>query len=294
MSKKFLGYLAGIIAGIAYGLNPLFGLPLLNVLHLSVSTVLFFRYLIAVVILGIFLLFRRTSFRFTGLQLPVLILLGMLFASSSIGLFEAYQFIPSGIATTIVFLYPVLVALIMIFLKVRPTWQIWLAIALTFIGVLFFCQPVPGAVYHWPGFLLSFISALSYAVFIVILSHSSRIKNLSGTLITFYSLFFGSCSFLVYGLFRGMEFSLPNAAWPNIIGLAILPTIVSTAGLAISSRYVGPAKASVLGVLEPVTAIIIGLLAFGEQLNADIVIGLILTLGAITFMTITDKSKGGI
>ena len=116
------GYVAGIVTGVTYGLNPLFAVPLMKQ-GVSVDSILFFRYFLAVVILGCWMAARRESFRVSGHQIRRLLILGLLFSLSSFTLFEAYNYIPSGIATTIVFLYPVLVALIMMVLKVYPTWR---------------------------------------------------------------------------------------------------------------------------------------------------------------------------
>ena len=118
LSKKALiGYPAGIITGIAYGLNPLFGIPLMND-GASVDAILFFRYAIAVGLLGILLLLERQSFKVTVKQIGALFALGAMFTLSSIFLFEAFKYIPSGLATTLCFLFPVFVALTMVFLKV--------------------------------------------------------------------------------------------------------------------------------------------------------------------------------
>lgn len=115
LSKNaIIGYPAGIITGITYGLNPLFAVPLMKE-GASIESILFFRYIIAVLLLGAFLLLRKQSFRVSWKQAGVLLVLGLLYTTSSLTLFEAYKYIASGLATTIVFLYPVLVAIIMVF-----------------------------------------------------------------------------------------------------------------------------------------------------------------------------------
>ena len=129
--NTILGYIAGIVTGVTYGLNPLFAKPLLE-MGVSIDTMLSFRYLLAVLILGIWLVARKESLRINAAQTVRLVILGILFALSSATLFFSYNYIPAGLATTIVFLYPVLVALIMVILKVYPTWQVWLSIILTF------------------------------------------------------------------------------------------------------------------------------------------------------------------
>lgn len=118
--NAIIGYPAGIITGITYGLNPLFGVPLMKE-GAAIESILFFRYAIAVLFLSGFLLLSRQSFKISWKQAGVLLILGLLYTSSSVFLFEAYNYIASGLATTIIFLYPVLVAIIMVFLRVVPS-----------------------------------------------------------------------------------------------------------------------------------------------------------------------------
>ena len=292
LSKNaIIGYPAGIITGITYGLNPLFAVPLMKE-GASTESILFFRYVIAVLFLGVFLLLRKHSFRVSWKQAGVLLALGLLYTTSSLTLFEAYKYIASGLATTIVFLYPVLVAIIMVFLKVVPSWPVWLSIGLTFVGVAIMTQNDASQAVDPTGLLLSFASALVYALFIVIINRSKVIGNISNSLLTFYALSVGTFVFLGKiamsdtGVTTGLT---DHTIWLNLVGLAVLPTIVSTAMLAIATRNIGATKASVLGVFEPVTAILVGTFAFGEVLTTNIVIGILISMAAITFMIAMTK-----
>ncbi len=292
LSKKALiGYPAGIITGITYGLNPLFGMPLMNN-GAAIESILFFRYAFAVVILGVFLWLTKQSFRITAKQASVLLVLGLLYTASSLFLFEAYNYIASGLATTLIFLYPVLVAVIMVFLGVVPSWPVWLAIAATFGGVLIMTQGSGGESIDPVGVLLSLGSALVYALFIVIINRSKAIADISNSLLTFYALTVGAIVFLGKialsntAITAGIE---GGVAWLNLIGLALLPTIVSTASLAIATRNIGATKASVLGVFEPITAILVGTVMFGEPLTTNIMIGICIAILAVTFMISVTK-----
>lgn len=292
LSKKALiGYPAGIITGITYGLNPLFGMPLMNN-GAAIESILFFRYAFAVVILGVFLWLTKQSFRITAKQAGVLLVLGLLYTASSLFLFEAYNYIASGLATTLIFLYPVLVAIIMVFLGVVPSWPVWLAIAATFGGVLIMTQGSSGESIDPVGVLLSLGSALVYALFIVIINRSKAIADISNSLLTFYALTVGAIVFLGKialsntAITAGIE---GGVAWLNLIGLALLPTIVSTASLAIATRNIGATKASVLGVFEPITAILVGTVMFGEPLTTNIMIGICIAILAVTFMISVTK-----
>lgn len=292
LSKNaIIGYPAGIITGITYGLNPLFAVPLMKN-GAATESILFFRYAFAVLLLGLFLLLRKQSFRVSGKQIGVLFVLGLLYTSSSIFLFDAYEYIASGLATTLVFLYPVLVAIIMVFLKVVPSWPVWLAIAATFGGVLIMTQSDGSQTINPIGVLLSIASALVYALFIVIINRSKAIAGISNSPLTFYALMVGAIVFI--GKILSSDTAITagittEADWLNLVGLALLPTIVSTATLAIASRNIGATKASVLGVFEPITAIIVGTLMFGEPLTTNIIVGISIAMVAVTFMITVTK-----
>ena len=286
-----VGYIAGIITGVTYGLNPLFAMPLMNA-GAPVENILFFRYGLSVLILGCWLLAKHESFRVSGKQLVRLLILGACFTMSSLFLFEAYRLIPSGMATTIVFLYPVLVALIMVFMRVYPTWQVWFSIILTFIGVFVLSRNDGTHVIQTKGIVIAAASALAYAMFIVIVNRSKAIRKVSNTLLTFYALIVGTIVFMVKALAGGHSLLLGISgfsAWGNLLGLAVLPTIVSTATLALATRKIGAAKASVLGVFEPITAILVGALAFGEPVTMNVLIGIGLTMAAVTFMIVSSN-----
>lgn len=292
LSKNALiGYPAGIITGITYGLNPLFAVPLMNN-GAAIESILFFRYSFAVVMLGLFLLITRQSFKVSTKQLCILLVLGVLYTLSSLFLFGAYNYIASGLATTLIFLYPVLVAIIMVFLRVIPSWPVWLAIAATFSGVLVMTQGSGGESVKPVGVVLSLGSALAYSFFIVIINRSKVIADISNSLLTFYALTVGAFVFLGKIFFSDTVITAGISTsddWLNIVGLALLPTIVSTATLAIATRNIGATKASVLGVFEPVTAILVGTMVFGEPLTANIVIGIFIAIIAVTFMISVTK-----
>lgn len=292
LSKKaIIGYPAGIITGITYGLNPLFAIPLMNK-GASIASILFFRYFFAVIILGAFLLLGRQSLKVSWKQAGILLVLGLLYTASSLFLFEAYNYIASGLATTLIFLYPVLVAIIMVFLRVVPSWPVWVAIAATFVGVIIMTQGSSDETINPIGIALSLASAFVYALFIVIINRSKTIAEISNSLLTFYALTVGAIIFFGKTAISNTAITANISGyddWLNLIGLALLPTIVSTATLAIATRNIGATKASVLGVFEPITAILVGTLMLGEPLTTNVVLGICIAIAAVTFMITVTK-----
>jgi len=289
--NAIIGSPAGLITGITYGLNPLFAKPLMNA-GASTDAILFFRYGIAVLLLGAYLLMKKESFKISLRQAGVLLALGLLYTTSSTFLFEAYKYIASGLATTLVFLFPAMVAIIMVFLKVVPSWPVWLSIGATFAGVMIMTGGGGSEAVDPVGVWFSIASAFAYALFIVIINRSKEIASISNSVLTFYALSVGTLVFLTKCSLSGTEFTAGldgGMAWINLTGLALLPTIVSTATLAIATRNIGATKASVLGVFEPITAILVGTLVFGEALTPNIIIGILISVVAVTFMIMVTK-----
>lgn len=292
--RQLIGYVSGFIAGVSYGTNPLFAKPLLES-GVPVLVMLFFRYGISAVLLAAWMLAKKERFRVNGGEFAWLALLGVLFACSSLFLFFSYEFIPSGLATTLVYLYPVFVALIMVFLRFYPSWQTWLSILATFGGILLLSSPSPGASIKIPGILLAIASALSYAFYLVIVNRSKRIKKVSEHTLTLYALLTGTVLFALIRALQGgsiVEGVNTVSDWGNLLGLAIVPTMISMLTLAISSRYIGPTKTSILGVFEPLTAILIGTFLFGEPFTLKMGTGVVICVAAVLFMILRPSRQG--
>ena len=278
--------LAGFIAGVSYGTNPLFAKPLLQS-GVPVLVMLFFRYGISAAFLSLLMLLKKERFSVRKNEFGLLVLLGALFAGSSLFLFASYEFIPSGLATTLVYLYPVFVALIMVFLRFYPSWQTWLSIVATLGGIILLSSPSRGAEIKPLGIVLAIMSALSYASYLVIVNRSSRIKQVSEHTLTLYALVVGTILFAALRMAQGGSITEgvdSVADWANLLGLAIVPTMISMLTLAVSSRFIGPTKTSILGVFEPLTAILIGTLMFGEPMTWKMGIGVAICIAAVVFM----------
>ncbi len=112
MNSKTKGFIYGAIAAASYGMNPLFALPLYAA-GMSVDTVLFYRYFFAVIVLGILMKMQHQSISLQKADILPLVIMGLLFSFSSLLLFMSYNYMDAGIASTILFVYPVMVAVIM-------------------------------------------------------------------------------------------------------------------------------------------------------------------------------------
>lgn len=283
-SERSRGYMLGAVAAVSYGLNPLFALPLYGA-GLGVDSVLFYRYVLAVAMLGALMLVRRQSFALHRSDVLPLAVMGVLFSVSSLLLFESYKLMDAGIASTILFVYPVLVAVIMaVGFRERLTAVTVLSIALACTGISLLYKGGDGATLDRIGVLLVFLSALSYAVYIVGINRSS-LRELSTEKLTFYALAFGSLVFIVRLRFCTDLQPIPTAfLWVNAFSLALFPTIISLVAMAAAIRRIGSTPTAILGALEPVTALFFGVAVFGERLTLRIVAGVVLILAAVTLI----------
>ena len=286
MNNKIKGYLFAAISAVTYGMNPLFALPLYDA-GMDLFSVLFFRYLIAIPILAVMLKIRRRDFSIEKKDIMPLIILGILFALSSITLFSSYHHMDAGIASTILFVYPIIVALIMfIFFKEKISSKTIACIAVALVGIALLCKSGEGAVVSTKGILFVLGSALSYSIYIVMVN-KSRIKKMATIKVTLYVLAVGWIIFALRALASGVLTTPPAEKWwlwANIIALSVFPTVISLICTTKAIQYIGSTPTAILGVLEPVTAVFFGIVVFNEVMTTRIAIGLILVITSVTFV----------
>ena len=283
-NNKTKGFILGAIAAASYGMNPLFTLPLYSA-GMSVDTVLFYRYSLAVIVLGIMMKFQKQSFAIKRVDVLPLCIMGLLFAFSSLFLFMSYNYMDAGIASTILFVYPVLVAIIMAVVfkeKVSPITMF--SIALAFVGISMLCKSPGGQTLSLVGITFVFLSSLSYAIYIVGVNRSS-LKDMPIAKLTFYVLLFGLSVYVVRLQFCTELQVIPTPMlWINAVSLAVFPTVISLVTMTKAIHYIGSTPTAILGALEPVTDLFFGVLVFGEQLTPRIILGILMVITAVTLI----------
>ena len=166
-NNRLKGFTYGAVAAASYGMNPLFALPLYGA-GMSVDSVLFYRYFFAVVMLGILMKVKKQSFALKKADILPLAVMGLLFSFSSFFLFESYNYMDAGIASTILFVYPVLVAIIMaVFFHEKVSFITMFSIALAFTGISLLYEGGDGKTLSMLGVLFVILSSLTYAIYIV-------------------------------------------------------------------------------------------------------------------------------
>lgn len=284
---KIKGVICGIVAAITYGTNPLGALNLYAE-GINTSSVLFYRYGISVLILVAMMLIQRESFSITKKELKIVAPLGVLFAISSISLFMSFNHMDAGIASTILFVYPVMVAIIMaMFFKEKITVITAFSILLSILGIGMLYQDNTGTSLSLVGVSLVIISSLAYAIYIVVVNKSSI--NFSPVKLTFYVMIFGTVTILIHSLSNEsnhLQMLSSPAMWGWAAMLAVFPTVISLLLMVVAVKKIGSTPTAIMGALEPVTAVIIGVAIFNEAFTTRLAWGILMILCAVTLIII--------
>ena len=288
-SNKVKGFAAGIIAAVCYGTNPLGTLELYSD-GINSGSVLIYRYLLAVVMFAIVMLFRRENFKIKWGHAIRLAFLGCIFSLSSATLYLSFHYMAAGIASTLLFVYPIMTAVMMtVFFHEKVTWTTTIAILLAVSGVGLLYQGDGNEKLSTAGFALVMCSSLLYATYIISVNRWKT--DMSNIKFTFYILVFGLITMFAYSLLAGEEIQMLHTPkqWLCAAQLALLPTVLSLFFMTISINLIGSTPAAIMGALEPVTAVIIGVFVFGESFSVQLGIGIIAILAGVTLIILRKQ-----
>ena len=290
------GLILGLTAAVCYGFIPLFTKELQHPsegLALSSATILFYRFGIASIVIAGIMLFQRISFRITFPEFLRLTLLAFLSDGAALFLIAGYSYMPSGVATTLHFMYPVFTALtMMLFFHEPRRMSTVLAITMAVAGLFVLSWTGQGEV-ALLGVVLEIISALCFALYLIRVNRS-KISNMPPTKLTFYVMMLGALIFAATIIYERSEIEmathfavLPSTrGWLNLIALSLVCTVITNLALVQAIKMIGPTITAVLGVLEPVTAILLGIVFMGESLTSPIVLGIMLIISAVLIIVL--------
>ena len=281
---KIAGIVCAAAGAVAYGLNPFFGIPLYKEGMLPLS-VLFYRLTFGAVLMGGVMLARRQSFVLPKRYIAAVAGNGVLLALSCFFCFLSFRIMSSGISATLQFVYPVMVALIMFaFFRERLRLPAVCGVVLAVSGTALLCTPAEGVNVSALGISYSMLSAFTYALYIIAVK-MSRLKELPAEKLTFYVMIFAIPVFLIPLRFGADIQMLPSwKAFGNALGLALFPTLTAFLFTAVAIPRIGATFTSIMGALEPVTGVLVGIFFFGEKLDLSAFGGIALILSAVIFV----------
>lgn len=273
------GMFYAALSSASFGFSPLFSLGLLAA-GLSNFDTLSYRWLIAGIVLMIYAACKKKTLRLLSFdEAWKVMLLSALRATTSLTLLIGYANISSGISSTINFMYPVIVALcMMIFFREKRTWVDFVAIIGSFFGVYLLASGdsiiVEGGNTRL-GLICSLISAFSFAAYYIVMKQvkADKIEVVKFTtwIMMLCAFYFIACAVIFEGK---LTFVTDGRCWLNILGLGLWSTMVSNITGVKAIRRIGPTLTSILGALQPLTAVILGVLFLGEHLYLRSVVGI--------------------
>ena len=291
---KLNGVFYAAISSASFGFSPLFSLGLLAA-GLSGFDVLSYRWLIAGVVLMVYALCKKKSLRLNSMsEAWKIFLLSALRSITSITLLIGYANISSGIASTINFMYPVIVTLcMMIFFGEKRSLMDIVAIAVSIFGVYLLASGdsivVEGGNTRL-GLRCSLISAFSFAAYYILMKQvrADKIEVVKFTtwIMMLSAFYFIVCAFIFQGKITLIS---GTSNWMNVLGLGLWATMVSNITGVKAIRRIGPTYTSILGALQPVTAVVLGVLFLGEHLYIRSCIGITLILIAVSVVVMHQK-----
>lgn len=290
--KNIKGIAYALISSSTFGLIPLFSIPVLASGAMGVPSLLFYRFAFATAAIAVAGLALKRNFKIKPAVLVKISVLGIFYASTSMGLTMSYQYISSGAATTIHFLYPILVTAIMIaFFGEKASRTLIVASVLSIIGVALLSQGEGGGV-EPKGLLLVLMTVVTYATYIVGVNKSG-VESTDPVILTFYVFVASTALFAAYAWGTGgtIEPIKDCTTMWHIVLLALLPTVISDFTLILAIKYVGSTVTAILGSMEPLTAVLVGVFYFSESFSIKTAAGLALVLFAVTMVVRRSSRK---
>lgn len=288
------GIFYAAISSASFGFSPLFSIGLLTA-GLSNFDVLSYRWGVAGIVLMIYSFIKKKTLRFNSFdEVWKIILLSILRSITSVTLLIGYANISSGIASTINFMYPIVVALcMMLFFRDRKSPVDFAAIAVSFFGVYLLASGdsliIEGGNTRL-GLICSIVSALSFAAYYILMKQikADKIEVVKFTtwMMLFSAIYFIVCAFLLEGR---LTMVTDGKSWLYILGLGLWSTMVSNFTGVKAVRRIGPTLTSILGALQPLTAVILGVIFLHEHLYMRSLIGIGLIMIAVTIVVMHQK-----
>lgn len=286
---RFRGFFFGMVASSTFGLLPLFTLPMMAS-GMTTDSILTYRMFFASLLVAVLMKLRGVAFRVTAKELLWFAFLGFFYYGSAALLFQGYGGMSSGMATTLHFLYPVGVTLIMaLVFKQRPSPFTLVAIVLALSGVaLLSLKGSATMTTSFVSILLVLLSGLSYAIYLVTVNNVPLLRAQDNQKLTLYVLLSAGVFFLVDASVSGGLQPIGDAKTGGLLLLmAFLPTLVSNLALVRAIKSIGSTLTSVLGAMEPLTAILIGIFVFDEEVTGIMALGMVLILSAVTLIVLS-------
>ncbi|WZL72866.1 EamA family transporter [Clostridiaceae bacterium 35-E11] len=289
-NTKLKGTFLIIVSTVAFGIMPTIS-QLAVKQGMNLSSILFYRFLIATIILWIYIFLRRIPYKTTKEHFLYLMLIGILgYAGTSWALYAAYGYISGSLATILLFTHPSMIAIYEMFVsKTGKDIPKILSLLTATVGMVFVVWD-KNMQLNMSGVFLSLLAAICYSFYALGLGER-RTKQMHSIVVTGYVLFFATFTYFIKLMIQKNVF-LPNTTlgWFHIFALAIFCTVVATITFCKGVQLIGPSTAVIISTFEPVFACVAGFFIVGDKLTSSIITGGILIVSAIFILQIPNQA----
>lgn len=274
MNDKVKGIGATLLSAIYFGFVPL----LMKTVYAGGGnsfTAAFLRFGLSIPVLFVVLKIKGTDLKITFREfMHFLIITVFGYAGTTLLVFNAYNYIPTGMTTTIHFLYPTFtVAGLMIFYREKIKASKIFCVILCLIGIIMFYNGGEGQA-SLLGILLALCSSMTYAFYTIFLGKSEALRDIEPMKRLFYMHIIGTVMMFVIGLISGnLDFHLTPLSWGVMALTANLSAFVGALLYQIGVKHIGSESAAMLSTFEPITSVVVGILVYSEPMTARIFIG---------------------
>ncbi|MBS4194453.1 EamA family transporter [Bacillus sp. FJAT-49870] len=204
--------------------------------------------------------------------------------------FKAINMMSISIAVMLLYTAPAFVVVLSaLFLKERLTKKKMIAVFTTMIGCTIIALAGKDIGGNWTalGFIIGLCSGLGYALYTIF--GKIALRNYESFIITFYTFFVSTLTLMPFFPFWKNAALLPLEAWFYMAGLGLFPTVVAYLFYTYGLKGIESSTASILATIEPISAVVIGVTLYQEELFFTQIIGVILILSSIVI--ISDWSR---
>lgn len=283
--NKTKGLTFGILAGFIYGFTPILG----KLTYLEGSnpiSLTFYRNLLSIPFFFVMLKYNNVPLKVTKSQTKQLAILGLLASATALSLYSSYNYISVGMSTTIHYIYPVLVtaACIIIFGEKISRDKV-VSLILSTMGITLFFE---GSI-NITGILIAFMSGVFFAGYILFMDKSG-LNTIYQFKITFYTAAFSSMYLFIFGVIsKNLVFTMTFKGWFFTVLVAVFVSFLANTFVALGVKYVGPTVTSIVGMLEPITSIVMGILFINEPITLRNILACVLILLGVLIVSLSKE-----
>ncbi|MFW5786962.1 MAG: DMT family transporter [Halanaerobiales bacterium] len=290
--SKTKGIFFVILSAFSFGFIPLFA-SIAYANGFNPFTFSLFRSLFAAVELYIFIKINKINYRLEKSQLLTLFKISFFgYTLLMVMLVMSYNYIATGLAMTLHFIYPVVVMLASIVIyNEKVDWRKITALIIAFIGIYFLVGFDSTGEVNIIGVSLALLSGILYAYYIIMVSGES-LKDVSPYVIVFYISLFNTYILFFESLFLGqlsLEYNYTGLL--STVGVATVCNLFGMVALQKGLKVVTPSTATILSTLEPITSMVIGVLFLNELFCWYHIIGSIFVLFSVIIVALVERQN---